>query len=91
MSESAGFILAAGAITATNIYIFNAKPVDAGTWRIVTATGLATLLFAGAETVVGPEIIRPLAILVLLTVVLAPVQSSVPSPAQSALNWFEKG
>ncbi len=91
MSESVGFILAAGGITAANIYVFNGKPVDQGTWRILTATGIGAILFAGAESVVGPQFVRPIAILVLLTVVLAPVKSSVPSPAESALKWFEKG
>ncbi len=91
MAESIGFILAAGGITAANIYVFNGNPVDAGAWRIATATGIGAILFAGVESVAGAKFTRPLAIIVLLTVVLAPVQGKVPSPAQSALTWFEKG
>ncbi len=91
MSESVGFILAAGAITGANIYVFNNKPVDQGAWRIATATGITAILFAGTESIVGPKIVRPLAILVLVTVILAPLKKNVPSPAESALTWFQKG
>ncbi len=88
MAESVGFVLAAGAITATNRYVFLNKPIDAQLWRIVTATGLGAILFSGAESLIGPKFTRPMAILLLLTTIIAPTKDTV-SPATSALNWFE--
>jgi hypothetical protein len=90
MSESIGFVLAAGAITGANIYVFNQRPVDEDAWRLVTATGIGALLFAGMESVVGSQFVRPLGILMLAAVILAPVKKGVPSPAESALKWYGK-
>lgn len=86
MAASTGPILAIGAITITNRTIFNGKEMD---WRIPIATAIAGVLFAGAERAVGDVAVK-VAYLALVTVVLARVDPSVPSPAESALTWFNK-
>lgn len=92
MAQSTGFILAAGTVTAVNRYVFNGKPIDAYAWKLLTATGLTAIIFAGAESFAGPQIPKGLAMIALLTVFLVnPASDGVPSPAVSALNWFNGG
>lgn len=86
MAESTGPILAIGAITLANRSIFNDEDVD---WRVPIATTIAAVLFAGAEKAVGRPAVW-VSYLALLTVSLVRIDPKVPSPAESALAWFEK-
>lgn len=88
MAASTGPVLAIGAITVTNRTVFNGMPMD---WRIPIATGLAALVLAGAETIVGPAIPRGVALVALVAVCLTRIDPAVPSPAESAINWWNKG
>lgn len=85
MAESTGPILAAGGIVIANRVVFNNQPIN---WKQPIATGLAAMILAGSETVLGPKLPRALAIMALLAVTLSRVDPSVPSPAESALAWF---
>lgn len=86
MAASTGPVLAIGGITLANRVIFNDKPMD---WKVPVATAMAALLFAGAERAVGRGAVS-VAYLALITAVLARVDPSVPSPAESALRWFNE-
>lgn len=86
MAASTGPILAIGAITLANQSVFNDKPVD---WKVPVATAMAALLFSGAEKAFGRPAVW-VAYLGLITVTLARVDPKNPSPAESALSWFEK-
>lgn len=86
MAESTGPILAVGVITLANRSVFHDKPVD---WKVPVATGLAAVLFAGAERAIGRAAVG-LAYAALLTVVFVRVDPKVPSPAESALAWFNE-
>lgn len=85
MSASTGPILAAGGITLANRVIFNERPMD---WRIVLATGLSATMLSLAETIVGPDLPRGIAVAALVALVFTRVDRTVPSPAESALTWF---
>lgn len=86
MAESTGPILAIGALTVANRVIFNDEPMD---WRVPIGTAIAAVLFSGAERAVGRTAVY-VAYLALVTVVFARVDPKVPSPAESALRWFEE-
>lgn len=86
MAASTGPVLAIGAITIANRTLFNDKPMD---WKVPIATAIAAVLFAGAERAIGSGAVK-VAYLALITVVLARVDPSVPSPAESALRWFNQ-
>ena len=86
MAASTGPILAIGAITVVNRSVFNDRPVD---WRVPTATAVACVLFSGAERAFGQAAVY-LAYLALITVSVVRLDSKTPSPAESALAWFEK-
>jgi hypothetical protein len=86
MAESTGPILAIGALTIANRTVFNDEPMD---WKVPIGTGIAAVLFAGMERAVGRTAVW-VAYLALVTVTLARVDSSVPSPAESALRWFNE-
>lgn len=86
MAESTGPILAIGAITLANRVVFNGHPMN---WKVPIGTTIAAVLFAGAERAVGRSAVA-MAYLALVTVVFARVDPSVPSPAESALRWFEE-
>lgn len=88
MAASTGPILAVGALTVVNRTVFNGMPMD---WRAPIATGLAAIAFAGAETFMGPAIPRGIALVALVAVVFSRIDPKVPSPAESALNWWNKG
>lgn len=87
MATTTGPILATGAITVVNNTIFHGKPMD---WRVPAATGLAAIGFSLFERVwpIGAEM---LAYTVLITVLLTRTTSNVPSPAESALAWWNQG
>lgn len=86
MAESTGPIIALGALTVTNRVIFNDEPMP---WKVPIGTALAAVLFAGAEKAVGRSAVW-LAYLALVTTVFARVDPTVPSPAESALRWFNE-
>lgn len=86
VAASTGPILAVGAITLANRTVFNDEPMD---WKIPIATGMAAVLFSGAERAVGRGAVA-VAYLALVTVVFARIDKSVPSPAESALAWFNE-
>jgi hypothetical protein len=86
MAESTGPILAVGAITLANRSVFNDKPID---WKVPIATAIAAVLFAGAERAVGRTAVG-LSYLALVVVVFVRTDPKVPSPAESALDWFEE-
>lgn len=86
MAQTTGPILAVGAITIANRTVFHGKSMD---WRIPIATVIAAGLFALAEKAVG-EVAVGVAWLALAGVTLGRVDPSVPSPAESALQWFNR-
>jgi hypothetical protein len=86
IAASTGPILAVGGITLANRVVFNGQPMD---WKVPIGTTIAALLFAGAERAVGRTAVN-LAYLALITVVLVRVDPKVPSPAESALRWFNE-
>lgn len=86
MAASTGPVLAIGALTVANRTVFNDRPMD---WKVPVGTAIAAVLFAGLERAVGSTAPR-LAYVALVTVVFARVDPSVPSPAESALRWFNE-
>lgn len=84
MAESTGPVLAIGAITLANRVVFNGRPMD---WKLPIGTGIAAVLFAGAERAVGRGAVY-VAYLALVTIVFARVDPKVPAPAETALDWF---
>ncbi len=84
MAQTTGPVLVIGGITVLNRTVFNGKPMD---WRIPIATGIAAGLFALMERATGRGAVY-LAYLALGAVVLTRVDPTVPSPAESALKWF---
>lgn len=84
MAASTGPVLAIGALTLANRVVFNDEPMD---WKVPIGTAIAAVLFAGAERAVGQTAVH-LAYLALVTVVFVRVDPAVPSPAESALKWF---
>ena len=86
MADSTGPILAIGAMTVANRTVFNDQPMD---WKVPIGTAIAAVLFAGAERAVGRSAVY-VAYLALITVALARVDPKVPSPAESALRWFNE-
>jgi predicted membrane-bound dolichyl-phosphate-mannose-protein mannosyltransferase len=75
-----------GAITVANRTVFNDQPMD---WKVPIGTAIAAVLFAGMEKAVGRSAVM-LAYLALITSVFARVDPAVPSPAESALKWFNE-
>lgn len=86
MAETTGPILAVGGLTLANRVVFNDRAMD---WKVPIATAMAAVLFAGLEKAVGRPAVW-LAYLALATSVLARVDPSTPSPAESALKWFNE-
>lgn len=87
MSATTGPILATGALTVVNRTVFSGQPMD---WRIPIATGLAAVGFSLVERV-APELAKILAWTTFLTVMLTRLDPKVPSPVESAVNWWKKG
>ncbi|MFF8495182.1 hypothetical protein ACF06O_30640 [Streptomyces albidoflavus] len=87
MSQTTGPIIAVGAITVVNQTVFHDEPMD---WRVPVATGLAAVGFSMAERA-WPQGVKILAWTVLVTVLFSRTKSSVPSPVESALTWWNKG
>jgi len=87
MARSTGPILAIGGITIANQTLLNGKPLD---WRVIVATGGAAMVFSLVERA-SPELAVGLAYIGLVTILFARVDPKVPSPAESALKWWEGG
>jgi hypothetical protein len=87
MSRTIGPILATGAITIANQTVFHDKPMD---WRVPIATGLAAVGFSLIERP-APELAVILAWTTFLTVLLTRTDPKVPSPVESAVEWWKKG
>lgn len=85
MSETTGPILLVGGITMMNRTVFNDEDWD---WRIPLATGVSVGLFSLLEKPL-PQFAKALAWLAVAGVVLGRVDPKVPSPAESALTWFD--
>lgn len=87
MSRTIGPILATGALTVVNQTVFHDKPMD---WRVPIATGLAAVGFSLAEKG-APQLAVVVAWTTLLTVLLTRTNPTVPSPVESAVEWWKKG
>jgi len=87
VSKTTGPILAMGAITVANSTVFHGQPMD---WRVPIATGLAAIGFSLAERA-WPQGAEVLAWTAFLTVLLTRTNPKVPSPAESAVTWFNTG
>jgi hypothetical protein len=85
MSETTAPILAIGAITMVNRSVFHDEEWD---WRIPLATGISVGLFAALEKPF-PQLAIGLAWLAVMGVTLGRVDPAVPSPAESAMKWFD--
>ncbi len=86
MSRVTGPVVAIGAITVINRSVFNGKAID---WKVPVATVVAAGLLELAERAVG-DVAVWIAYLALTAVVLTRVDPEVPSPAESALKWFNE-
>lgn len=87
MAKSTGIMLAVGGVTIFNDVILNKQPID---WRVPVATlfaaGAFSLLEKGNEKLsVG------VAWVALVTVLLARVNPSKPSPTENLLALWNKG
>lgn len=87
MSKTTGPILAMGAVTVANSTVFHGQPVN---WRVPIATGLAAIGFSLAERA-WPQGAEILAWTAFLTVLLTRTNPKIPSPAESAVTWFNTG
>ncbi len=85
--KSTGPILMIGVITTANMTILHSRPFN---WRVPIATAAAALLFAGAEKVWEPGAVG-MAWVALVTSLIVPLEDGVPSPAQSAQQWWAGG
>lgn len=85
MSATTGPVLAAGAITVANLVVFNDKPMD---WRIPVATTMLAGGFYLVERLVG-DTAEVLAWGLLVTTLIARIDPDVPSPAESAVRWWD--
>lgn len=86
MSKSTGVVLAIGGVTIANQTVFHDQPMN---WRIPVATGLAAVGFSAAERA-WPEGAQILAWTALLTVLLTRTNPKIPSPVESAIDWWNK-
>jgi hypothetical protein len=86
VSKTTGIVLATGGVTLLNQSVFHDQPVN---WRVPMATGIAAVGFSLFERVwdQGAQI---LAWTAFLTILLTRITPNVPSPAESALAWYNK-
>jgi hypothetical protein len=87
VSRSTGPVLATGLVTVVNQTVFHNEPMD---WRVPIATGLAAIGFGLAERA-APDLVVVLAWTAFLTVMLTRTNPKVPSPVESAVDWWKKG
>lgn len=94
MASAAGIIIATGVMTLANDYVQSNAPVNPATpvaprinWRVIPATGVAAIIFAGIEQVNG-TLGRGLAWLAFMTAFLFSANPAVThtSPLQTLLN-----
>lgn len=92
-TSAAGIILAAGGITLANEAVF--APIAAHgnitakfNWRIIPATLLAAIAFAGMERLM-PEFARGVATIALITVLFTRL-GKAPAPLESLATLFGK-
>lgn len=85
--KSTAPILAIGAITIVNMTVLHSRPFE---WRVPIATGVAALLFAGAEKVWEPGAVGLAYVALVTSVVVSPV-ADVPAPMVSAQQWWAAG
>lgn len=87
MARTTGIILATGGVTLFNRTILTGKEMD---WRVPIATGFAAMGFAILEK--GNEKFAVgAAWIALLTVILARIDPSVPSPSENMLKYWRAG
>lgn len=95
MSDSTGFILAAGAITFANEAAF--APIATGgkvsgtgvNWRIIPATAIAAAILAGLDQL-SPTLGKGIAITALITVLFARL-GNAPAPAENLVKILGYG
>lgn len=87
MAASTGPILAIGAITLGRDVLIDVHDVD---WRVPLATGIAAMLFAGAEKAVG-QVAAGIAWVALLSVTFVRLDPKKPSPAEALLSAWNEG
>jgi hypothetical protein len=86
MSKTTGVVLAMGGVTIVNNTVFHNQPMN---WRIPVATGLAAVGFSAAERA-WPTGAQILAWTAFLTVMLTRVNPHIPSPVESAIDWWNQ-
>jgi hypothetical protein len=87
--SAAGFVLAAGGIVAANEVLFmpaqgQGSPVANFNWRLVPATAILAITLSGFEKF-APQFAEMLGVMVLLTVLIAPV-GKTPPPLTNIAN-----
>lgn len=86
MAKTTGIILAIGGISIANQVIFNDQEMD---WKVPIATGIAAMTFSGIEKI-NPQIGVGLAYVALVAILFTRIDPKVPSPTESALDWWNK-
>ena len=86
MVDSLGPMLAVGGVTVVNQTVFNGQPIN---WRIPIATGLAAVGLSLAERA-SRNLAVGIAYIALVTVIFARIDPKTPSPAESALRWWNQ-
>lgn len=87
MATTTGPILALGGITLMNQTILNNQPID---WRVPIATGFLAGAFALFEKA-NAQLAVGVAWIAVITVVIARVNPSQPSPAENLLKYWNQG
>lgn len=87
MARTTGIVLATGAMTIANASVFHDKPLD---FRIPVASGLAAIGFALMERA-APQLAVAMAWTGFAVVLLTRTDPRTPSPAESALAWWQEG
>lgn len=86
VSMTTGPVLAIGAVTMVNQSVFHDRPVD---WRVPIATGLLAVGFTLFERI-DSKTAQIFAWTGLVAVLVSRMDPSLPSPAESALQWWNK-
>ena len=86
VAQATGAILAIGAITMVNQSLFHDEPLA---WKVPVATAVAAGAFALGEKA-WPKGVVALAWMALATVLLTRTDPRVPSPLETAADWWKK-
>lgn len=86
MSKTTGPVLALGAVTVVNRTVFHDEPMD---WRVPIAVGLLAVGANLAEKA-APKAAEVLVWTAFLTVLVTRLEPGVPSPVESALDWWKQ-